>query len=71
MLVCQKVTYDNTEDNGSRILVYGSIVIVASNALEGVTFISHVVTDDKNSCSYDGSTVHVCPLIRRLWNAFC
>ena len=36
-----------------------------------VVSVRHIFTDDKNRSLYDGSTVQVCPMVRRRGVAFC
>ena len=69
-LPCERVTFNCKRDAvSSRVVI--STVLVACCTLERVTVVHHIISDDKNSSLCDGSTVHVCPLIRRLWVAFC
>jgi len=62
---------DDRESHCSDIAVGCSIVAVGRSALKRVIYAHHVVSDDKNSSLCDGPTDQVCPLIRRLWVAFC
>jgi len=66
-----QLTCCGTEDDSSKIFTRGSIVVVCCYALERVTFVNHILADDKNSSLCDGPTDQVCPLIRRFWVAFC
>jgi len=62
---------DDRESHNSDIGMGCSTVAVGRSALKRVISAHHVVSDDENSSMCDGFTDQVCPLIRRLWVAFC